>query len=129
MNDENIFVGSILDGSIHDETILDVNIHDGSILDGNIPDGNKFDETLFVKTKKIEDFKLAERIVKNEINQCVGKIMSNLGIGICSFVVFKQMNFKFKFILTNNHVISKEFLESKDEFVIEICELEKKNKF
>ena len=120
MLDENIFVESILDGSI-----LDGNILDGSTLDGNISDGNILGETLITKTKKIENFKSAERMVNGEIKQCIGKIMG-LGIGTCSFVIFKQMNFKFKFILTNNHVISKEFLESKDEFVIEICELEKK---
>ncbi len=136
MLDENILVGSILDrstldgnildGNILDGNILDGNIFDGSTLDGNIPDENILDETLIDKTKKIEDFKLAEGMVKNEIKQCVGKINFLGKKGTCSFVVFKQMNFKFKFILTNNHVISKEFLESCDEIVIEICEIEKK---
>ena len=116
MLDENIFIGSILDGSI-----LEGNIFDGSTLDGNI-----LDETLIVKTKKIQDFQLVEEMVKYGIKQRVGKIIVLDKKGTCSFVLFKQMNFKFKFILTNNHVISKEFLESNDEIVIEICEIKKK---
>ena len=84
-------------------------------------EGDIHDEKTILK-KEPQLFELFEEVVKNEIKQCVGKIMS-IGIGTCSFVFFRQMNFKF--ILTNNHVVSKEFLTSYDNIVIEITKIKK----
>jgi hypothetical protein len=77
-----------------------------------------------IEKKEPQFFELNEEMVNNNIKQCVGKIMGKVkGIGTCSFVFFRQMNIKFK--LTNNHVVSEEFLKSKDKIVIEIAKIKK----
>jgi len=76
-----------------------------------------------IEKKEPQFFELNEEVVNNEIKKCVGKIMG-IGVGTCSFVFFRQMNIKF--ILTNNHVISRDFLKSKDKIVIEINKKKKK---
>ena len=88
------------------------------MIEGDVHDEKK------IEKKEPQFFELNEEMVNNNIKQCVGKIMGKVkGIGTCSFVFFRQMNIKF--ILTNNHVVSEEFLKSKDKIVIEIDKIEK----
>jgi len=71
---------------------------------------------LIVK-KESQYFELNEEVVNRENKKCVGKIMGK-GVGICCFVFFRKMNIKF--ILINNHLVSKEFLKSKNKIMIEM---------
>ena len=84
-------------------------------------EGDMHDEKKIIK-KEPQLFELYEEVVNNQIKLCVGKIMS-INIGTCCFAFFKQMNFKF--ILTNNHLVSKKFLKSKDTITIEIDKIKK----